>query len=175
MIGMLTIRYGDGSTFTDYIHGDKIGNWWFPQDKANFKVAWFGKNKKSPFVGLGVTQIINPNPDKVILSVELFGMKNSKSRWMIAGVTLGDSVIELKGKDTSKDDFSFGIPDRWGAAAVTYALLEGLAGVKDTATDVRACKIITSLGSYWRKRSICNCKIRSVRRLCILSIQIHRQ
>jgi hypothetical protein len=141
MIGMLTIRYGDGSTFTDYILGDKIGNWWFPQDKDNFKVAWFGKNKKSPFVGLGVTQIVNPNPDKMILSIEFFGMKNSKSRWMIAGVTLGDSVIELKGKDTSKDDLSFGIPDRWGAAAVTYALLEGLAGVKDSATMFERVKL----------------------------------
>ncbi|MES2517152.1 MAG: hypothetical protein V4585_03525 [Bacteroidota bacterium] len=141
MIGTVTIRYGDGTTFTDYIYGDKIGNWWFPQDKPNFKVAWFGKNKKSPFVGLGITQIINPNPDKIILSVEFFGMKNSKSRWMIAGVTLGDTLIELKGKDTSKDDLSFGIPDRWGAAAVTYALLEGLAGIKDTATMFERVKL----------------------------------
>ena len=40
----------------------------------------------------------------------------------------------LRPKHTSKEDLSFGIPDRWSAAAVTYSLLEGLAGVKDTAT-----------------------------------------
>jgi hypothetical protein len=141
IIGMVALRYDDGSTFTDYIHGDKIDNWWFPQDKANFKVAWSGKNKKSPFVGLGITQIINPNPDKKIEAVELFGMKNSKSRWMIAGLTLGDAVIDVKSKDTSKEDLSFGIPDRWGAAAVTYSLLEGLAGVKDLATMFEKVKI----------------------------------
>jgi hypothetical protein len=141
IIGMVTIRYNDGTNFTDYIHGDKIDNWWFPQDKPNFKVAWFGKNKKSLFVGLGITQIVNPNPDKTILSIEFFGMKNSQARWMIAGVTLGDSVMDVKGKDTSKNDLSFGIPDRWGAAAVTYALLEGLAGVKDTATQFERVKL----------------------------------
>ena len=141
MIGMVTVRYKDGSTFVDYIHGDKIDNWWFPQDKSNFKVAWFGKNKKSPFVGLGITQIVNPNPDKVIDAIEFYGMKNSKSRWMIAGLTLGDAEVEIKSKDTSKEDLSFGIPDRWGAAAVTYALLEGLAGVKDTATMFEKVKV----------------------------------
>ncbi len=104
-------------------------------------MAWSGKNKKSPFVGLGITQIVNPNPDKKIEAVELFGMKNSKSRWLIAGLTLGDSVIDVKSKDTSKEDLSFGIPDRWGAAAVTYSLLEGLAGVKDTATMFEKVKI----------------------------------
>jgi hypothetical protein len=141
MIGMMTVRYTDGSTFVDYIHGDKIDNWWFPQDKPNFKVAWFGKNKKSPFVGLGITQIINPNPEKVIGAIEFFAMKNAKSRWMIAGLTLGDAEVEIKPKDNSKEGLSFGIPDRWGAAAVTYALLEGLAGIKDTATMFEKVKI----------------------------------
>lgn len=141
IIGMIALRYDDGSTFTDYIHGDKIDNWWFPQDKANFKVAWSGKNKKCAFIGLGITQIVNPNPDKQIDAIELFGMKDSKSRWMIAGLTLGDTVLDLKSKDTSKEDLSFGIPDRWGAAAVTYALIEGLAGVKDNATMFEKVKI----------------------------------
>jgi len=141
VIGMITLRYNDGSTFTDYIHGDKIDNWWFPRDKANFKVAWFGKNKKCASVGLGITQIINPNPDKKIDAIEFFGMKNSKSRWMIAGLTLGDAVIDIKSQDQTKEDLSFGILDRWGAAAVIYALIEGLAGVKDNATMFEKVKI----------------------------------
>ena len=28
--GMVALRYDDGSTFTVYILGDKIDNWWFP-------------------------------------------------------------------------------------------------------------------------------------------------
>jgi hypothetical protein len=60
---------------------------------------------------------------------------------MIAGLTLGDSVINVKSKDNSKEDLSFGIPDRWGAAAVTYSLLEGLAGVKDVATMFEKVKV----------------------------------
>jgi len=53
---------------------------------------------------------------------------------MIASLTLENTVIEVKSKNNSKEGLSFGIPDRWGAAAITYSLLEGLAGVKDTAT-----------------------------------------
>ena len=53
---------------------------------------------------------------------------------MVAGLTLGDTVIEVKSKNNSKKDLSLGIPDRWGTAAITYSLLEGLAGMKDSAT-----------------------------------------
>jgi len=38
---------------------------------------------------------------------------------MIAGLTLGDTVIEIKSKNNSKEGLSFGIPDRWGAATIT--------------------------------------------------------
>ena len=39
---------------------------------------------------------------------------------MVAGLTLGDTVIEVKSKNNSKKDLSLGIPDRWGTAAITY-------------------------------------------------------
>ena len=54
------------------------------------------------FCRLGITQIVNPNPDKKIEAVELFGMKNSIARWMIAGLTLGDAVIDIKSKISQK-------------------------------------------------------------------------
>jgi hypothetical protein len=84
---------------------------------------------------------VNPHPDQEIESLELYGRKNAKCRWMIAGITLGDVLPNLASNDKTNDDLSFGIPDRWGAAAVTAALLEGLAGVKDTATMFEKVKI----------------------------------
>lgn len=141
VIGTLTIRYIGGASHTEYVYGDMLDNWWFPQDKPNFKVGWKGKNKKSPYVGLGITALVNPHPDQEIESLELYGRKNSKCRWMIAGITLGDILPNVASNDKTNDDLSFGIPDRWGAAAVTAALLEGLAGIKDTATMFEKVKI----------------------------------
>ncbi|MBI5835230.1 MAG: hypothetical protein HZB16_23230, partial [Armatimonadetes bacterium] len=46
-----------------------------------------------------------------------------------AGVTLCDAPVWF-----TPDPISYGIPDNWGAAAVVYALVEGLAGVKDLGT-----------------------------------------
>ena len=53
---------------------------------------------------------------------------------MVASLTLKDTEIEVKSKNNLKKGLSFGIPDRWGTAAITYSLLEGLAGVKNSAT-----------------------------------------
>ena len=53
---------------------------------------------------------------------------------MVASLTLKDTEIEVKSKNNLKKGLSFGIPYRWGTAAITYSLLEGLAGVKNSAT-----------------------------------------
>lgn len=53
-------------------------------------------------MGLGTTQIVNPNPDKKIEAFELFWMKNSKARRMIAGLTLDDAVIEVRSRNSLK-------------------------------------------------------------------------
>ena len=45
---------------------------------------------------------------------------------MVLGVTLSDKPVYFE-----PDMVSAGIPDNWGAAAVVYALVEGLCGVKD--------------------------------------------
>jgi hypothetical protein len=47
---------------------------------------------------------------------------------MVLGVTLSDAAIFLP----PWNDLSFGMPNNWGAAALVFALIEGLAGVKDT-------------------------------------------
>ena len=47
---------------------------------------------------------------------------------MILGVTLSDAPVFLP----PRNDLSTGMPNNWGAAALVYALIGGLAGVKDT-------------------------------------------
>jgi hypothetical protein len=48
---------------------------------------------------------------------------------MVLGITLSDYEVFFQ-----PDFISTGIPDNWGAAAVVYALVEGLCGVKDLGT-----------------------------------------
>ena len=61
-----------------------------------------------------------------IISLDFEIVKDNDSKWFVAGVSIGDNLPYY-----DKGDVSFGIPDRWGAAAVVYGLLEGLVGVKD--------------------------------------------
>jgi hypothetical protein len=68
----------------------------------------------------------NPHPEKVISFVR-FEASKSRALWFIAGVTLCDAPVWFM-----PSDVSHGIPDPWGAAAVMYGLVEGLAGIKDT-------------------------------------------
>jgi hypothetical protein len=124
--GLLTTIYKDGTKVHDYMTSEKIGNWWFPRDKNNWKVAWRGANAKSIDVGIGIYVMKNKFPDNEIEYLEFETVKN-KSKWIIAGITLADNDPEL-----SKTDLSYGIPNTWAAGAVAFALIEGLAGVKDT-------------------------------------------
>ncbi|MDX2197004.1 MAG: hypothetical protein NW207_11345 [Cytophagales bacterium] len=137
LISTLKIKYTDGTEYIEYMVGHKIENWWFMSDTRgndsyvprsdNYKVAWRGKNKKSLNVAIGIYGLNNPNPDKTIAQLEFEGMNNSDAKWFINGITLSDQPVYF-----DQGDVSFGIPDRWGAAACMYALVEGLAGVKDT-------------------------------------------
>lgn len=126
MIGYATLNYSDGTSFTDYMLDGKIDNWWYPQDTANWKVAFGVPNDKSLRVGMGIYGLNNPNPEKVITSIEFELLKDNQEKWFIGGITLSNQDVYF-----DAGDLSFGIPDRWGAAAVAYGLIEGLAGVKD--------------------------------------------
>lgn len=124
-MGLITIKYTDGTEHYDYLSAAKCDNWWMPNDAAQFKVAWRGKNVKSMDVGLGIYPLKNPNPEKTISTI-VFEAGKTKDRWMIAGLTLADNYYDL-----FKSDVSYGIPDNWAAGAVMFSLMEGLAGVKD--------------------------------------------
>lgn len=130
--GTLTFNYTDGSTATEVIGQGKVGNWWFPtapeivKTMPRLRVAWEGKNDHALRVGVYIYCMNNPQPDKEIKSLNFEGVKNG-NQWMVLGLTLADQEAYLP-----QSIVSAGIPDNWGAGAVTYALFEGLAGVKDT-------------------------------------------
>ena len=77
----------------------------------------------------------NPHPDKIIDSLS-FNVSRGGHKWMITGLTLSDyPVFFMPGIE------SYGAPDNWGAAAVVYALIEGLAGVKDGGVAFREAQL----------------------------------
>jgi len=123
--GLITINYKDGTKYYDYLNNAKIANWWNPQDKKNWKVAWRGANAKTIDIGIGIYTMKNEFPDKEIESLEFETIK-SNAKWIIAGITLADNNPEL-----FKSELSYGIPNTWAAGAVAFALLEGLGGIKD--------------------------------------------
>ncbi len=132
LAGNVSLEYQDGTSYIEYITEGKVGNFWFPEDPQTLggipvcKVAWRGANKVCPNVGVFVYGLNNPQPDKIIKSIKLERVKTN-TKWFVIGVTLCDAPVFFM-----PSEISYGIPDNWGAAAVFYALMEGLAGIKDT-------------------------------------------
>ncbi|MGC9341747.1 MAG: hypothetical protein ACP5E3_03525 [Bacteroidales bacterium] len=130
--GSVTLKYKDGSEYIKYITkgGGEIGPWWFPQEPQDkkgiprLKLAWTGKNETTTKIGCWVYGLNNPHPEKIVDELVLEGMKDS-SKWMIMGITLSDKPVYFEPSIVST------IPAHWAAAAVTYALIEGLTGVVD--------------------------------------------
>ncbi len=149
--GTIHLEYNDGTTFSDHIGRGKILNWWYPGEPKNgkqmprIKVAWRGKNAKSDNIGITLYGLNNPNPDKTIKNIRFEGVNNHAVKWMICGVTLSDQPVFFM-----PDIVSAGIPDNWGAAAVVYALVEGLAGVKDNGTSYQQ----TLLSPRWQAAGV---------------------
>jgi len=141
LAGKLTIRFEDGSSHFEYIRaGVNIGHWWAPKDSEfdnrygsltadRMQVAWRGGNPKFDNVSVYVVGFENPSPAKAIAALD-FESVDTDAHWMILGVTLSDAPVFLP----PHNDLSTGMPNNWGAAALVYALIGGLAGVKDTGT-----------------------------------------
>ena len=77
-------------------------------------------------VGCVIYGYNNPYSDREIKNIRFDAFRN-RATWCVLAVTLCDSPVFFM-----PDRISYGLPDNWGAASVSYALLEGLAGVKDT-------------------------------------------
>lgn len=130
--GSIRLDYADGSGHVDHMGPGKISNWWYPtapvdrKQIPHMKIAWRGENKYSRNVGVCLYGLNNPHPEKEIRSIT-FRSAGDQTKWMVLGVTLSDHPVYFR-----PDFISAGIPDNWGAAAVVYALVEGLCGVKDS-------------------------------------------
>ncbi len=134
--GSLVLHYRDGSTWTNPITNDKTGYFHYPRSRKKYewpthntmplyKVGWSGENSVVNDVGIYVYGFDNPYPHKEIASIDLVSA-NTSTRWMIAGISLSDKPLFFM-----PSRISYGAPDAWAAAAVTYGMVEGLAGVKD--------------------------------------------
>ena len=67
-----TVTYDDNSTLAIPIRaGDEINEWWNPQHGTNCRAALHVENAECDDVGLLMFGWNNPNPDKVIKSLEL--------------------------------------------------------------------------------------------------------
>ncbi|MGD2175106.1 MAG: hypothetical protein PVJ27_06865 [Candidatus Brocadiaceae bacterium] len=133
-IGSFEVHYADGSSRTEYVmKGQNVNGWWLPKAPSAgrhrepvCRVAWWGPNDVFPNVGTYVYGFDNPCPEKTVEKLVLRASANG-SFWAVLGLTLCDAPVFFM-----PTDLSYGIPDNWGAAAVVYALVEGLAGIKDT-------------------------------------------
>jgi len=126
--GAITFQYADGTSHSQYIFkGKEITNWWFPTLENDYAgVAWSGPNPVSAKVGVCRAAIINPNPAKKISKL-IFHAPLEGGIYVLLGVTFADRVPYIKPTIES-----YGGPDNWAAANAMAALVEGLAGVKDS-------------------------------------------
>jgi len=148
LAGKLTVRYADGTSYLEYIRaGVNINHWWAPRDNQfeirtgpehpdRMQVAWRGANRQFGNVGVYVVGFTHPHPAKIIQALEFESLETS-AKWMILGVTLSDAPLFLP----PWNQVSFGMPNNWGAAAQVFALIEGLAGVKDAGAAFSAAEI----------------------------------
>lgn len=98
----------------------------FPKGWPEYQLAWQGGNDTFDNVGVYIWGWDNPRPEDKIENIVIRASKDN-SRYLISAITGCDKPVWFK-----QSDISFGIPDGWGAAAIVYALVEGLAGVVDT-------------------------------------------
>lgn len=128
VVGNVTFLYADGTKRNNYIIYDKhLTYWWFSQLKTDHSgIAWYGKNDVSEGVGLSWCAIDNPYPKKQITNIILEAPADN-GIYTVLGLTLSNQPHYVP-----VNPVSFGGPDNWAAATAMAALVEGLAGVKNS-------------------------------------------
>jgi len=124
----ISIVYADRTKITRYMMMDKqLTYWWFSRLKTDYSgIAWYGDNEVSKGIGLSWCSIDNPHPEKEISKIILHSAQD-ETIYTVFAISLSNQkhYIPIKGP-------SFGGPDNWAAATAMAALIEGLAGVKDS-------------------------------------------
>lgn len=135
--GSVTLVYADETESTEYVDtSSNVSHWVFPvHPKHKARVAWTGSNRRWTRIGVTATGIDNPHPDKPIRAIRLETVGNGAT-WAVLSITLSDAPVYF-----SPELVSFGGPDEWSAGAVAYALIEGLAGVKDRECGFRTVQV----------------------------------
>jgi hypothetical protein len=133
----LRFEYEDGSARTQYIaSGKQIAGTWFPKlEGADAGVAWRGANGVCGDVGVFWAAIANPEPQKTIARLSVLPADESSGYALIA-LTLASRMPYH-----APPAVSFGGPDNWSAALVMYALVEGLAGVREADVAYRRVEL----------------------------------
>ena len=139
LAGAITFVYDDGTDATQYVVRDgNVAHWWYPSLEGTWppgwgqprlpplvKLAWKGRNDACPTIGLFWYGLDNPHPEKPVKAVA-FSSTLDRAIYAVLGLTVSDQPLHQRAPEVS-----FGGPDNWAAAAVVYALVEGLAGVVD--------------------------------------------
>ncbi len=129
LAGKITLRYTDGTHVSQYIYNGKEilpwSHWEYQEAGSQARAIWRHPHPQHLNMQLVVYGFNNPFPNREIESVQLQAAENG-AIWYVLGLTLSDQRVYFR-----PGPISYGIPDNWGAAAVMYALVEGLAGVVD--------------------------------------------
>jgi hypothetical protein len=136
--GTIVLNYADGTAYSKLVKDGEnalvISHWDYPElhydkhDKRRAAVAWRANHPQHLNMQVTAYGLDNPHPEKEIRSLGLKAADGG-TLWFVLGLTLSDTPVYFPA-----DPISFGIPDQWGAAAVVYALIEGLVGVVDRGT-----------------------------------------
>lgn len=127
--GAVKILYKDGTSDFNYmVMGKQIAYWWFSELKTDYSgIAWYGKNDVSEGIGLSWCAIDNPSPQKKIKRIIVEASQNNNI-YTVFAITLSNQK-----RYVPVNPVSYGGPDDWAAATNMDAMIEGLAGVKNSA------------------------------------------
>lgn len=133
----LRFEYEDGSSRSLYLtNGKQLANTWWPHLKAgDAGVAWRGANGLCADCGVFWAAVANPEPAKPIDRL-VFTASEEGASYALLALTLASRMPYHE-----PPPVSFGGPDNWSAALVMYALMQGLAGVRDTDVAYRAVEL----------------------------------
>ena len=100
------VQYDDGTSAEIPIRAkDEITDWWGATHGAKYRVAFLMPNLKTDAVGLVVFGWDNPNPDKIVKSIE-FKSQNADGIVVVSAVTLSDKPVSLPDpKDIPEPDY----------------------------------------------------------------------
>ncbi|MFO7956199.1 MAG: hypothetical protein R6X33_03790 [Candidatus Brocadiia bacterium] len=143
VVGELKLVYEDGSAHEQYIRkGRHVDAFWNPKapDQSRREcrdtvVAWTGTSEEFWRIGLIAHGMENPHPEKSVDRVELRASRDG-AVWLVVALTTSDAPPFFMPPPVDG-----GVPPAWGAGALTYALVEGLAGVHDEGRNMSPLRL----------------------------------